>query len=88
MLLLMKYSSRTSRTLISLANGTSRTLMNPPFVNGRYIDQWETPIDEWLVLAYGRDQIRKGIDDERCIHETRYSQLPLYPATTSRVNYP
>jgi hypothetical protein len=40
-----------------LANGTSRTLMNPPFVNGRYIDQWETPINEWLVLAYGRDQI-------------------------------
>jgi hypothetical protein len=30
--------------------------MNPPFVNGRYIDQWETPINEWLVLAYGRDQ--------------------------------
>jgi hypothetical protein len=57
MLLLMKYSSRTSYTLISLANGTSRTLMNPPFVNGRYIDQWETPISEWLVLAYGRDQI-------------------------------
>jgi hypothetical protein len=40
-----------------LANGTSRTLMNPPFVNGRYINQWETPINEWLVLAYGRDQI-------------------------------
>jgi hypothetical protein len=44
MLLLMKYSSRTSHTLISLANGTSRTLMNPPFVNGRYIDQWELPL--------------------------------------------
>jgi hypothetical protein len=43
-LLLMKYSSRTSHTLISLANGTSRTLMNPPFVNGRYIDQWELPL--------------------------------------------
>jgi hypothetical protein len=40
----MKYSSRTSHTLISLANGTSRTLMNPPFVNGRYIDQWELPL--------------------------------------------
>jgi hypothetical protein len=57
MLLLMKYSSRTSRTLISLANGTSYTLINPPFVNGRYINQWETPINKWLVLAYGRDQI-------------------------------
>jgi hypothetical protein len=34
--------------------------MNPPFVNGRYIDQWETPINEWLVLAYGRDQIGNG----------------------------
>jgi hypothetical protein len=45
--LLMKYSSR-----------TSRMLMNPLFVNGRYIDQWETPINEWLVLAYGRDQTR------------------------------
>jgi hypothetical protein len=68
MLLLMKYSSRTSRTLISLANGTSRTLMNPLFVNGRYIDQWETPIDEWLVLAYGRDQIKrkkKGKEERR-----------------------
>jgi hypothetical protein len=58
MLLLMKYSSRTSYTLISLANGTSYMLMNPPFVNRRYIDQWETHINEWLVLAYGRDQIR------------------------------
>jgi hypothetical protein len=56
MLLLVKYSSRTSYTLISLANGASCTLMNPLFVNGRYIDQWETPISEWLVLAYGRDQ--------------------------------
>jgi hypothetical protein len=26
-------------------------------VNGRFIHQWETPINEWLVLAYGRDQI-------------------------------
>jgi len=31
--------------------------MNLPLANGRYIDQWETPIDEWLALAYGRDQI-------------------------------
>jgi hypothetical protein len=42
--------------------------MNPLFVNGRYIDQWETPIDEWLVLAYGRDQIKrkkKGKEERR-----------------------
>jgi hypothetical protein len=60
MLLLIKYSSRTSYMLISWANGTSYTLMNPLFVNGRYIDQWETPISEWLVLAYGRDQIQSN----------------------------
>jgi len=59
--LLMKYSSRTSHTLISLANGTSRTLMNLPLANGRYIHQWETPIDEWLVLTYGRDQLKWSI---------------------------
>jgi len=34
--LLMKYSSRTSHTLISLANGTSRTLINLPLMNGLY----------------------------------------------------
>jgi len=56
MLLLMKYSSRTSYMLISLANGTSCTLINLPLANGRYIHQWETPIDKWLVLAYWRDQ--------------------------------
>ena len=28
-----------------------------PLANGRYIDQWETPINEWLVLAYGRDHL-------------------------------
>jgi hypothetical protein len=32
--------------------------MNLPLANGRYIHQWETPINEWLVLAYGRDQIK------------------------------
>ena len=52
----MKYSSQTSYMLMSLANGTSRTLMNPLFVNGRYINQWEAPINKWLVLAYKRDQ--------------------------------
>ena len=58
--LLMKYSSRTSYTLISLANGTSRTLINLPLANGRFIHQWETPINEWLVLAYGRDQMQNA----------------------------
>jgi hypothetical protein len=24
---------------------------------GAPINEWETPISEWLVLAYGRDQI-------------------------------
>ena len=35
--------------------------MNLPLANGRYIDQWETPIDEWLALAYGRDQIKNMV---------------------------
>jgi len=35
--------------------------MNLPLANGRYIDQWETPIDEWLALAYGRDQLKDPI---------------------------
>jgi hypothetical protein len=35
--------------------------MNLLLANGRYIHQWETPINEWIVLAYGRDQIEQKL---------------------------
>jgi hypothetical protein len=40
--------------------------MNLPLANGRYIHQWETPINECLVLAYGRDQIQWAFPDFEC----------------------
>jgi hypothetical protein len=76
--LLMKYSSRTSHTLISLANGTSRTLINLPLANRRYIHQWKSPIDEWLVLAYGRDQLdHLGLELHVLDSPTSFSALIL-----------
>jgi hypothetical protein len=52
--------------------------MNPPFVNGRYIDQWETPINEWLVLAYGRDQFGIAIF---MLPRLGHMQVPRNPTT-------
>jgi len=32
--------------------------MDPPLTNGAIIGQWEAPINQWEILAYGRDHIR------------------------------
>jgi len=31
--------------------------MDPLLTNGAIIGQWEAPINQWEILAYGRDQI-------------------------------
>jgi hypothetical protein len=58
--------------------------MNPPFVNGRYIHQWETPINEWLVLAYGRDQSTTRINEGENMIAAQEQNGQIYTKVSTR----